>query len=164
GPSNIAYAPATTIQTAPRSGVTRARASTLRTALVASARSRRCDRARSANGIDGIQKSSAKASAAWLKPSRYKSQPRAAVSVGAVGDALDGRVRLRLRREDLFERGHEASHLGLGADRDAHVLRHRRERTADRHLLRGELLDDRLDLAADLDHEEIGLGRQRLIA
>src|SRR5438105_13629718 len=54
-------------------------------------------------------------------------------------ESLDRRIRLRLRREDLLERGHEPRHLLGRADRHAHVLRHRRERPADGHLLRREL-------------------------
>ena len=44
------------------------------------------------------------------------------------------------------------------------MRRHRREGTADQHLLRAELLDHGLDFAADADHEEIRLGWNHAVA
>src|SRR5688500_11658368 len=58
---------------------------------------------------------------------------------------------------DLLEGDHETIHFFGGADRDAQMLRHRRERTADEDAFLAEGLDDRLHFAAQADHEEVGL-------
>src|ERR1043166_5108950 len=59
---------------------------------------------------------------------------------------------------DVLERFQEPVRFLSGADRDAEVLVHRREWTADQHALLLELVDDGPHGALEVDHEEIGLG------
>ncbi len=70
-----------------------------------------------------------------------------------------------LLREDLLEGLDELLHVLRRADRDAQVVEHRRERTADEDALLAELLDHALHRAvAEADHEEVGLRRNRRVA
>src|SRR5438034_11558840 len=71
-----------------------------------------------------------------LKPSRRTAYSRL-VAKGLLW--LDAGRDLRWRRHDLLEGGHELVDLGLRTDRDAQMLRHRRERSTDQHVTLLEL-------------------------
>src|SRR5262245_52173004 len=57
--------------------------------------------------------------------------------------------------EDLFERSHELRHFFSGSDGHTEVLRHRRKRASDRNVLLCEILNNSLDVALHVNHEEI---------
>src|SRR6266498_5448974 len=62
------------------------------------------------------------------------------------------------------ERFHEALHLLRRADGDAEVVGERGKEAADADAARAHAGDDRLHVAADVDHDEVRLGGDDLVA
>src|SRR6185312_13222825 len=61
-------------------------------------------------------------------------------------------------RDDLAQAGHVGLHLGGFADGDALPSGHRGEAAADQNAALAEGGDHRLDVAAQLDHDEVAVG------